>query len=311
MSREKTNVGNLWLESVYATIFILLFMLLIQNISQFQVFDAFDSVGQALEDMEITDYVFSEVRDTVPPDNNVVIVNFGPLGRDGIAEQIRIIDSYKPKVIGIDSFFKGYIGDTLSTLSLASAITSANAEVVMVVKVDQSDSLVATLEGDEEIYDHWYKSDSMFIENVHFGMANLDTDAEFQDDVKICRKFPAKRTSITDGEAHIAFGAKMATVFDSTKLENYLKRTNEYETINFRGDIFLAKYFFDGESLVERRMEDKFMRYQALDWDQVLSEDFAPEMVEGKIVLFGYLGNHLGAPQWEDKFFTPLNSKIA
>ena len=34
-------------------------------------------------------------------------------------------------------------------------------------------------------------------------------------------------------------------------------------------------------------------------------------MVEGKIVLFGYLGDRLGAPQWEDKFFTPLNESIA
>ncbi|MDH5365420.1 MAG: CHASE2 domain-containing protein [Cyclobacteriaceae bacterium] len=313
MSRKKMEIGRVWLESIYATIFILLFMALLQEGTKHVNLEGFDAIGQALADLEITDYTFSELRDTVPPDTNIVIVNFGPLGRDGIAEQIRIIDKYNPKVIGVDSFFKGYGSDTLSTYSLASAITNANAEVVLVTRVEQSDSLKEKVEGDDEIYDLWYKSDSMFIQNVHFGMANLDTQAEFQEDIKICRAFPAQRSSITDGESYIAFGAKMAVLYDSTKLENYMKRTNEYEVINFRGDIFLSPFFYNEAygTFVERRMEDKYMRYEALDWDQVLSEDFAPEMVEGKIVLFGYLGNQLGATQWEDKFFTPLNSKIA
>lgn len=313
MSRKKLEIGRVWLESIYATIFILLFMALLQEGTKHVNLEGFDAIGQALADLEITDYTFSELRDTVPPENNVIIVNFGPLGREGIAEQIRIIDKYKPKVIGIDSFFKGMGSDTLATYSLASAITNANAEVVLVTRVEQSDLLKKKVDGDDEIYDLWYKSDSMFIQNVHFGMANLDTQAEFQEDIKICRAFPAQRSSITDGESYIAFGAKVAVLFDSTKLENYMKRTNEYEVINFRGDIFLSPFFYNEVygTFDERRMEDKYMRYEALDWDQVLNEDFAPEMVEGKIVLFGYLGNQLGAPQWEDKFFTPLNSKIA
>ncbi|MDH5474055.1 MAG: CHASE2 domain-containing protein [Cyclobacteriaceae bacterium] len=313
MPRKKSDIGNIWLESIYATVFILLFMALLQEGTKHVNLDGFDAIGQALADLEITDYTFSELRDTVPPDNNVVIVNFGPLGRGGIAEQIRIIDKYKPKVIGIDSFFKGYGSDTLATLSLASAIANANAEIVMVAKIDQTDSLKEAVEEGEEIFDFWYKSDSIFIENVHFGMANLDTQAEFQEDIKICRAFPRIRTTIKDEESYIAFGAKMAVLYDSTKLETYLKRKNDYEVVNFRGDIFLSPFYYDEiyGTFTERRMEDKYMRYEALDWDQVMNEDFAPEMVEGKIVLFGYLGNQLGAPQWEDKFFTPLNSKIA
>ena len=143
MTERKAKKGNLWMDSVFATIFILFFMVLLQTAFQRVNLEGLDAIGQALEDMEITDYVFSELRDTVPPDNNIVIVNFGPLRRDGIAEQIRIIDKYNPKVIGIDSFFKGYGGDTLATYSLASAISNAKAEVVMVAKVDQSDSLFA------------------------------------------------------------------------------------------------------------------------------------------------------------------------
>ena len=165
----------------------------------------------------------------------------------------------------------------------------------------------------EEIYDIWYKSDSMFIQNTHLAMANLDTQAKFQEDVKICRAFPAQRTVLNGGGTHIAFGAKMAELYDSTKINKFLERGNEFELVNFRGDIFLPPFTFNQVtgSYEMRDQQDKYTRFTALDWDQVLNNDFAPEMVEGKIVLFGYLGDELGAPQWEDKFFTPLNTKIA
>lgn len=309
---KKGNKGNLWIDSIFATIFILFFMVVLQATFQKVNLEGFDAIGQALEDMEITDYVFSDLRDTVPPDNNIVIVNFGPLKRADIAKQIRIIDKYKPKVIGMDSFFKGFGGDTLATYSLASALSNAQAEVVMVTKVDQSDSLFKASKG-EEIYDVLYKSDSMFIQNTHLAIANLDTEAKVQSDVKICRKFPPQRTLINGGGTHVAFGAMMAQLFDSTKIDKLLQRGKDFELVNFRGDIFLPPFIFDQAtgSFQMRDQEDKYTRYVALDWDQVLYEDFAPEMIEGKIVLFGYLGDELGARQWEDKFFTPLNTKIA
>lgn len=313
MTKEKVEVKNIWLDSVLATIFILAFMALLNVALQRVNLEGLDAIGQALNDMEITDFAFSELQDEENQaiDTNIVIVNIGLLGRGGIANQIRIIDKYKPKVIGIDSFFKGFGSDTLATYSLVDAINSAQAEVVMVAKVGQSDSLAEASKG-EEIYDDWYLSDSMFIQNVHLAMANLDTKAEFQEDVKICRAFPAQRTLINGG-THIAFGAMIAALYDSTKIDELLKRKNEYEIINFRGDVYLAPFVFDrvAGTFVERRQEDKYMKFQALEWDQVLAEDFAPEMIKGKIVLFGYLGNELGAPEWEDKFFTPLNSKIA
>lgn len=312
MTQRKGKKDNLWIDSIFATIFILFFMAGLQKIFQVVNLEGFDAIGEALKDMEITDHVFSNLRDTVPIDDNIVLVNFGSLTRSGIAEQVRIIDKYNPKVIGMDSFFKGFGRDTLASYSLASALSNAQAEVVMVAKVDQSDSLFAVAEG-EEIFDFLYKSDPMFIENTHLAIANLDTDAKFQDDVKICRKFPPQRTVVDGGETHLAFGAKMAQLFDSTKIDKLLQRGKDFEIVNFRGDIFLRPFIFDMQtgSIILQEQEDKYTRFQALDWNNVLDEDFAPEMIEGKIVLFGYMGEQLGAIQWEDKFFTPLNTKIA
>jgi CHASE2 domain-containing sensor protein len=312
MTDKKHNLRNLFTDSFFATIFILFFMLTLQTAFQRVNLEGLDAIGQALKDMEITDYVFSELRDTVPMDDNIVLVNLGPLGRSEIAQQVRIIDKYNPKVIGMDSFFKGYVGDTLGSYNLANAFNEVKAELVMVAKVDQSDSLFELSQG-EEIYDVWYKSDSMFIQNAHLAMANLDTKAEFQEDVKICRGFPAQRTVINGGGTHVAFGARVAQLYDSTVIDKLLKRDNVFELVNFRGDVFLPPFFFNQQTggYEMRNQEDKYTRFQALDWDQVLNEDFAPEMIEGKIVLFGYMGDQLGAIQWEDKFFTPLNTKIA
>ena len=295
---KKVKKGNLWIDSIFATVFIYLFMYVVSLVPAFGIFDGFDAVGQALEDMEMTDVAFSKLREPLPPDTTIVLVNMGNLPRAGIAEQIRIVDKYDPKVIGMDSFFKGYLDDTLGTLSLASAITEAKTEIVMVGRIEQTDSLAKIRQG-EEIYDHFYTSDPMFTEGTHVAMANLDSDATFQDDVKICRMFPPKRT-LTNGDTHIAFAAKIAEIYQPGITEELFKRKNDFEVINYRGDFV---NFFE---------EDKFAtRFYALDWDQVLNEDFVPGLLKDKIVIFGFLGAEFGAPEWEDRFYTPLNPKIA
>lgn len=295
---KKTH-GSIWLDSILATLFIYLFMYVISLIPAMRIFDAFDAVGQALADFEMTDIAFNKLREPLPPDTSIVLVNMGNLPRAGIAEQIRIVSKYGPKVIGIDSFFKGYNNDTLGSLSLANALASAEAPVVMVSRVEQTDSLAASQMG-EEIYDYVYTSDAMFTEHAFSAIANLDTDADYQDDVKICRAFPPKRINISTGEEHVAFAAKIAELYDPSSSDQLFKRDNEFEIINYRGDFI---NFYE---------EDKFAsRFYALDWDQVLNEDFASELLKGKIVLFGFLGAQFGAPEWEDRFFTPLNPKIA
>lgn len=276
-------------------------MFVVSNITAFKIFDALDPIGQALEDFEMTDYAFSQMRSQPPMEENIVLVNIGPLTRQGIAEQIRILDKYKPKAIGIDSFFKGFVGDTLGTLSLASAITTAQTDIVMVSSVKQSDSLAAYHEG-EEIYDILYLSDPMFTSNVDFAIANLDTEAAFQQDVKICRQFPPSRTLLGKDDEYFAFGAILASKIDSTVLEDLSERGNEFEVINYRGDFY---NFFDPDTT-------EFRRFGALDYDEVLYENFDPNFIKDKVVILGFMGNDFtDLYSWEDKFFTPLNKKVA
>ena len=97
-----------------------------------------------------------------------------------------------------------------------------------------------------------------------------------------------------------ALSVKLASHFDKEKTDRFLSRDNEIERINYRGNVLdygTTKYG---------------TRYYALDVEDVFSENFVPELIEDKILLFCFLGDFLGDRQaLEDKFFTPLNASYA
>ncbi|MBX2967351.1 MAG: CHASE2 domain-containing protein [Cyclobacteriaceae bacterium] len=295
------------IDAFLATLFIFSLMGGIYKLTQLKLFDAFDSIGQALEDVELTDYVFSQFRKDPPLDTNIVVINIGELSRREIAQQIMIISQYKPKVIGIDTYFncRGLprdtvycppLKDTLGNLMLGHAIREAG-NVVLVSKLFQTKELAKKNVEDE--YDSLEHSDPIFVEGASAqGFANLPTDAAFQDDVKTCRYFIPKMD--VNGEEHLAFSVKMAMLYDSVKTKEFLARDNFSEIINYHGNI--ADFF--GQTNYPQV-------FYTLDVIDVFTENFLPTMIEGKIVIFGFLGKELGDPSWNDKFFTPLNLKMA
>ncbi|MEX2336757.1 MAG: CHASE2 domain-containing protein [Fulvivirga sp.] len=287
---------NFWVDSILGTVFIFSIMWLIFNVSQFAIFDAFDPIGAALEDMEMTDVAFSQLREDPVPDTNIVLVNIGLLTRAEIAHQLNIINKYKPKVVGFDSFFSARSGDTLGDLALSSAFAETE-NLVMVSKLLQTDSLSITHKG-VDIYDSLEISHPMFVQHAHLAFANLDTEAETQDDFKTCRSFPTRRA--VNGEEEVAFAVKLSQLYDPAKGERLLERHNSFEVINYRGNV--VDYF--------GRTGYPNMFY-ALDVSDVLTENFVPEMIRGKIVIFGFLGKDFFDTSWDDKFFTPLNKNYA
>ncbi len=222
------------LDNVLGTAFIFALMGLIFGVSQFNIFNAFDPVGEALADMELTDVVFSQLREDPEPDTNIVVVNIGPLPRGMIGEQIRIISQYQPKVIGIDSFFSYPHDDDPEGDSVLSAAIANAEKVVMVTKLLQSDSLFAVQDG-EDIYDSLEHTYPDFRIGAIEAFANLSTEAEFQEDFKACRSFPPRR--YVNGERYLAFSVQMAEIYDSLTTQKFLERDNPWETINYRGNI--------------------------------------------------------------------------
>lgn len=298
-----------WIDCLIATLFVFTVLVGLKEISQLNIFNAFDPLGQALGDMEFTDITFSRLRQDPPIDTNVVIVNIGELSRAQIGQQINTISKYKPKVIGIDSFFDCPGGitdsincpqayDTLSNMIFADAIQNAG-NVVMVTKLLQTDSLLKVYEGDIDIYDSLEHTDDILRPGAHEGFASLETDASNQEDLKSCRRFNPHM--MVNGKTEYAFSVRMAMLFDSVKTKKFLQRNNPSEVINYRGNIYDP---FEASEYPGR--------YYTIDWYQALdTNSFSPGLFKDKIVIMGYLGKDLGDTSWDDKFFTPLNKKFA
>jgi CHASE2 domain-containing sensor protein len=176
---------------------------------------------------------------------------------------------------------------------LANAIEEAG-NVILVSSVQQRDTTL-----DADTYDSLRRSDDMFLSAAYRdGYANLETDAAYQDDAKTCRKFNPKIN--IKGKDNYAFSVELARAFDSVKTERFLQRDIYSEVINYRGNVFDIHGITNYPQM-----------FYALDVDQVMNEEFVSEVIKDKIVIMGFLGERMDLMSWEDKFYTPLNKKLA
>ncbi|MBP9926738.1 MAG: CHASE2 domain-containing protein [Cyclobacteriaceae bacterium] len=311
---------KLSLRGLAITTFVFLMMAGVSKLTDLKLFSAFDGMAEAFKEFEITDIVFSELREQPLVDERIIIVNLGNLPRRDVAQQVHIISQFKPKVIGIDSYFDCEGGlrdsincpqllDTLGNLMLANAIQDAG-NVVLVskllqkAKTDLNQDII-------DVYDSLEYSDSIFSVNASYGYANLVTDppAVNQDDVKQCRSFIPKYT--VNNVDEYAFAIKLCMAFDSTKTKRFLARDKEEEIINYRGNVEIQ----DTRSKSVRQKDTETTRYPlmfyAIDADQLLNGEFFQDFFKDKIVIVGFLGSYFGDVTWSDKYFTPLNKKVA
>jgi len=298
-----------WLDCMVATAFVFAVLFGLYGITQLKAFNAFDPLGQALGDMEFTDIAFSQIRDDPAMDTNIVIVNIGYLSRAEIGQQIMNLNMFEPKAIGLDIIFSCDGGlydsincpqayDTLSNMIFANAVQEASNRMVLAQKLWQTKALVEKY-GDVAIYDSLEHTDANLRVGAFEGYVNLETDAEHQEDLKVCRRFPP--SVMVNGQNKVAFSVKLAMMFDSDKTQRFLNRNRSSEIINYRGNI------------VDWHGASNYAgRYAVLDWDQALDTSlFAGGMIKDKIVIMGFLGRDLRDTSWDDKFFTPLNKKYA
>jgi CHASE2 domain-containing sensor protein len=292
----------------------------VSKITDFKFFNAFDPVSQALTDFELTDYAFSNLRRDPTVDQRIVVVNLGMLSRREVAQQIHIISQFKPKVIGIDSYFNcegrlrdsvncPQLLDTLGNLLLSDAIKEAG-NVVLVSKLLQK---TKTSEDSNliDVYDSIEYSDLNFSMYAKHGYANLLTDppAVYQDDVKQCRAFVPKYT--VNNDEQYAFAVQMCMMFDPEKTKRFLARQKEEEIINYRGNVEIQDIRLKSVREKETSTTRYPLMFYAVDVDQILNGEVLPELFNNSIVIVGFLGSYFGDPSWNDKYFTPLNKKVA
>lgn len=305
-----------WLQSFLITSFAFFMLWSAGKVTDLKVFTAFDTIGQALKDFQLTDYAFSNLRPEPTVDERIVLVNIGRISRRQIAQQMMVISQFKPRVIAFDGFFNCEGGlrdsvncpallDTLGNLMLSSVIQEAG-NVVLGTKLLQTDSLA---QFDTDIYDSTEVSDPMFRDFSKEGYTSLPTEATYQEDVKLCRSIFPRR--MINGKEELYFGVQIAMQYDSAKAMKFLARNKEEELLNYRGNIEVrllrVKSLKDDETATTNF---KTMFY-VVDAEDMLAGNVLPELFKDNIVIMGYLGDYLGDAAWEDKFFTPLNKKVA
>lgn len=277
-----------WLDVILATAFIFGLMGLFSQFTAFKMFDVFDPIGEAFSDMEVTDIVFSQLIDDPVADDRIILVNLSTLQRAEIGLMLQIISKYDPAVIGIDSFFYTPKEDTLGDMMLAEGLASVE-NLVLASKLH----FHPTEKAKDSIAYSWEFFNNFAAENA---FVNLITDAATQEELKMCRDFVPSYE--VNGVEQQAFAVKLASYMDSAAVKRFLARNNEEEVINYRGNVL---------DYGATKFGTKFM---ALDVPDVFQENFTPDMIKDKIVMFCYLGEYLGDREsLEDKFYTPLNDK--
>jgi CHASE2 domain-containing sensor protein len=278
--------------------------------------DALNPIQKAFGDFQLSDIVFSQLRDSPPEEKRIVLVNIGTLSRGEIAQEIEIINQYKPKCIAIDArFFKP------KTFELDSALCAAFSKVDNMVV---GSKLIANPNPDRKENDSIVEPYAMFRPFVQSAFVNIITEGEdyfkttrdivpsdhyykwygkdttyekimVKDTLKVIRKI----TYLKKDTMVYSFPTKIAWIYDSNSVKKYLARGKDTEIINFRGNIDTRK---------EGTAKNAKLVYSVLDIQDVLDTNFVPDLITGKIVIMGFLGNNIADNKWEDKFFTPLNN---
>jgi CHASE2 domain-containing sensor protein len=260
----------------------------ILNLSVLGIFNVFDPIGDAISDVEFTDIVFSEIRESpVREDSNIVIVNIGKLERAQLAMQINIINQFGPKAIGIDSFFS-FPKDSAGDAALYNALSSVDNLVMASQLMEYNETY--------NRFDSLKKSFSWVAPPGNSGFANLFTNAAEQDRFKVCRTFPPGMK--TKEDTVYAFAVELARILSPEKTERFLARRNEEEIINYKRNI------------LSYDMSQISGQYTAIDVQDVFQLNFEPRIIKDKIVLFGFLGEDFYDKSWKDKFYTPFKCQL-
>jgi len=238
--------------------------------------DFLDPIQNTIVDFNAADVVFSQFRDysEVEKDTNIVLVNIGPLNRKGIAELVEIVNSYGPKVIGIDSFFRKPKGKDVD-----SALSEALKKVKNLVIVSEALQL-----DDDFTFDTMLYSNDMFSKYALNSYANIITDDK--SGFRVVRSISPKEY-IKDSVC-LFFAVEVAKKVAPEKVKKFIERDQEFEYVNYKRNIY------DG-------------KYKALDYDYVVEHKDSLSFLKDKIVLMGFLGPNINTLVFEDIFFTPMN----
>ncbi|MBK5277280.1 MAG: CHASE2 domain-containing protein, partial [Bacteroidia bacterium] len=82
------------------------------------------------------------------------------------------------------------------------------------------------------------------------------------------------------------------------------------ELVNFKRNFEVRQLRLNSLKNDETASTNFGTQYYVVDVDDMLQGNVLPELFKDNIVLMGFLGDYIGDPSWDDKFFTPLNKVV-
>jgi hypothetical protein len=259
-------------ESLVATTVIILITFLISSLPLKN--ELLKGIRQDVNGFDIYDLAFNDDRQKYVRDTNVILVQMGNT-RDEIADQIELIQSYKPAVLGIDAFFEAP-KDTLADNHLLQTLRKYE-NVVFGFALDDPDGKMKITKK------NFFEQD---IGAKRSGYLNF-VGNEFA----VIRTYPPFYK--VDNVQVPAFTSRIVEMYAPEKFAK-LKSTETPEfVINYSGNVSDKYISFGKEELLE---------YHATNQLQSL--------LKSKIILLGYF---IKDPPLvlEDLHFSPLNENIA
>ncbi|MFN8358314.1 MAG: CHASE2 domain-containing protein [Candidatus Kapaibacterium sp.] len=238
--------------------------------------DFFDPLQQAFKDFELTDIVYSQLLDEAPKriDTNIVIVNIGALNRSEIAAVIRRVMSIRPKLAAVDAMFLRDVSPE-ETMSLVRTFNDYDNIVLAEQLTREEDSPVGSIPG--------ITHDSLRPKKS--GYVNFPSAVGTYRTIRTVTPFENVGT-----QEHCAFAVQIAALISPEDVAYLRERNNQTESINYQ----------------------KLNSFVRVDFPQVLDTSISIDFMTGKIVLFGYLGEHLNdRNSYDDRYFTPVNKRYA
>ena len=259
-------------DTLFATITVFIFLILLGMIPI--NFYVLNPMKTALKDFDFNDIAYANLEkgkyDSV--DRRIVIVNTGKLSRAEIGFLIEKVNTYQPKVIGLDIYFTEPKPEEPGNDS------------ILREAFKKTKNLVAVSVGD------WDHNDFKIVPNnfdsvlTKRGYANL-----IGEDIGTIRLFSPFEE--VNHEKYPQIATAIVKEFDPKAYEKLVKRHSEKEVINYT-----------------KRID----RYQVIESEDFMTDNFDTAgriKIKNQIVLLGYVNQDPN--DVEDKKFTPMNVKVA
>jgi CHASE2 domain-containing sensor protein len=231
------------------------------------------ALHQGFADFDIYDLYYSgKHMHNVKRDPDIILIETGA-DRSEIADQINLLNTYNPKVIGVDIFFDKP-SDSAGDLKLNRAL-HAKSNIVFAKRFDNK---------------------AGFIPNFFCNQGSRDKcgHANF-----VGHEFSVIRSYSPcfeiEGEKQFAFTTYLAEMFNPESYQRLLNRNNKLELINYVGNLE-SFTTFTKEELMEYHLGDQLQN-----------------IINDKVVMLGFFvkDSHQKPLILEDLHFTPLNERVS